>query len=70
LDKPTEKQKLAAYSTVGLMFPSSIAIGAVIGFFLDKWWHTTPWMLIIFTLYGVVAGFVNLYQVIRKYDGK
>jgi len=62
------KRKLAAYSTVGLMFPISIAVGAGMGYFLDKWLKTSPYLLIIFFLYGVAAGFWNLYKVTKKYS--
>jgi ATP synthase protein I len=63
-DSPVEqKRKLAAYSTVGLMFPVSIAVGLAIGYFLDRWFNTSPYLIIIFTLYGIVGGFVNLIRV-------
>ncbi|MCX6584151.1 MAG: AtpZ/AtpI family protein [Candidatus Aminicenantes bacterium] len=63
-DSPVEqKRKLAAYSTVGLMFPVSIAVGLAIGYFLDRWFHTSPYLIIIFTLYGIAGGFVNLIRV-------
>jgi ATP synthase protein I len=55
-----EKRRLADYSSVGIMFPASIAVGLAIGYFLDQWLHTSPYLLIIFTLYGVAAGFRNL----------
>jgi ATP synthase protein I len=60
-----QKKKLAAYSTVGLMFPVSIAVGLAIGYYLDHWLHTSPYLLIIFTLYGIAGGFVNLIRVTR-----
>lgn len=65
-----EKKKWAAYSTVGLMFPTSIAVGFFMGYLLDKLFKTSPYLLIIFTLYGIAAGFVNLYKVTKKYGKK
>jgi ATP synthase protein I len=67
-DKREEKRKLAAYSTLGLMFPTSIAIGLGIGYFLDKLFKTSPYLTVIFTIYGVAAGFWNLYKVTKQYD--
>lgn len=65
-DNPTaQKRKLAAYSTVGLMFPVSIAVGLAFGYLLDGWFHTSPYLLILFTLYGIAGGFVNLIRVTR-----
>ncbi|HLP44970.1 MAG TPA: AtpZ/AtpI family protein [Candidatus Kapabacteria bacterium] len=66
-DKPSaQKKKFASYTTIGLMFPVSIAVGLAIGYFLDNLFHTAPYLLIIFTLYGVAAGFVNLIRVTRS----
>jgi F0F1-type ATP synthase assembly protein I len=62
-----DKKKWAAYSTVGLMFPTSIAVGFGIGYLLDSLFKTSPYLLIIFTLYGVAAGFVNLIKVTKQY---
>ena len=62
-----EKKKLAAYSSVGFMFPASIAVGVAIGYFLDELFKTSPYLLIIFTLYGIAAGFVNLIKVTRQH---
>jgi ATP synthase protein I len=52
------------------MFPASIAIGGLFGYFFDRWLHTAPWLLIVFILYGVAAGFVNLVQVTRRYESR
>ena len=68
--KDDDKKNLAAYSTVGLMFPVSIAVGAAIGYMLDKWLNTAPYLLVIFTLYGVAAGFWNLYKVTKRMSDK
>jgi F0F1-type ATP synthase assembly protein I len=61
-----EKKKWAAYSTVGLMFPASIVVGFAIGYFLDQLFKTSPYLLIIFTLYGIAAGFVNLIKISKQ----
>ena len=61
-----DNKKLAAYSTVGLMFPISIGIGWVIGHFLDEWLKTSPYLTIAFVFYGIAAGFWNLFKVTKK----
>jgi ATP synthase protein I len=48
------------YFYMGLMFPSAIIVGTLIGYFIDKKFHTTPWGLLIGFIFGVIAGFVNL----------
>ncbi len=60
-----EKRRFADYSTVGFMFPASIAVGVAIGYFLDQWLNTAPYLLIVFTLYGIAAAFRNLFRIGR-----
>jgi F0F1-type ATP synthase assembly protein I len=50
------------------MFPASIAVGVGIGYFLDELFKTSPYLLIIFALYGIAAGFANLIKVTRHHE--
>ncbi|MDH7513144.1 MAG: AtpZ/AtpI family protein [Clostridiales bacterium] len=59
-------RRLAELSSLGLMLPSSIAVGLAIGYVLDKALGTWPWLLAIFTLLGVVSGFISLIRGLRK----
>jgi ATP synthase protein I len=52
------------------MFPTSITVGFAMGYFLDKLFNTSPYLLIIFTIYGIAAGFVNLIKVSKQYGKK
>ena len=64
------KGKWIEYSSVGLMFPASILVGFAIGHFLDKWLRTDPWLTIAFILYGIAAGFYNLFSQSRRDEPK
>jgi ATP synthase protein I len=64
--KDQGKKNLADYSSVGIMFPVSIALGAGMGYLLDKWLNTAPYLLAMFTLYGAAAAFWNLYKVTKR----
>jgi F0F1-type ATP synthase assembly protein I len=64
------RKKWIEYSSLGLMFPVSILVGFAIGFFLDKWLKTDPWLTIIFILYGILAGFYNLFNQTRRNEPK
>jgi F0F1-type ATP synthase assembly protein I len=61
-------QLLEAYS-IAWMFPASIGAGFVIGWGLDKVFHTRPWLMWIFTGVGVLAAFVNLFRIGMRSDG-
>lgn len=60
--------KLGELLTVGFTFALSIVIGLLTGHYLvDGWLGTAPWGVIVFTIFGVVAGFINLYRISKKY---
>jgi len=56
------------YSALGLEMGLAIAIGVGIGSYLDKRLGTAPWLLILFFLFGTVAGFRNLYRAMKRME--
>ena len=67
-EKPLLKQLLEA-SSVGIQLVLSTFVGFAMGYFLDKFLKTSPWLTIIFLILGVVAGFRELLRVAREEDG-
>ncbi|MCM2358872.1 MAG: AtpZ/AtpI family protein [Geobacteraceae bacterium] len=66
---------LGMISTMGISMAVAIAIGVYIGWQLDRWLGTEPWFFFIFLLFGIVAGFRNIYiiagrEIKRDDDGK
>lgn len=55
-------------SSIGWMFPIAIALGYGWGYLMDKWFGTYPWLTGIFTLFGIVAAFINLFRMAGKSD--
>ena len=47
---------------LGVEFVAGIAVGSIIGFFLDKWLGTTPWLFLVFFVLGTGAGFLNVFR--------
>ena len=52
--------------TAGLHFGASVGIGAIFGWWLDKKFETEPYLVLVFLCMGLVAGFINLYRLVRK----
>lgn len=50
-------------SIVGIQFPVAMALGYFWGKWMDGLFGTEPWMTIIFSIFGVIAGFVNLFRI-------
>jgi ATP synthase protein I len=67
-DKPRrpDLRRLAELSSLGLILPSSIAIGLFFGYFLDRWLGTAPWFLLSFTVLGIVSGLLSLFRALKK----
>ena len=68
MDNETKKmfRTLGFVSTAGLAMAISIALGALIGYYLDKKYDTAPWLFIIFLFFGIIAAFRNLYLMYKK----
>ena len=47
---------------MGTEMVAAVLIGLGIGYFLDRWLSTHPWMTLLFFLFGTVAGFRNVYR--------
>jgi ATP synthase protein I len=59
-------RRLAELASVGLILPSSIAVGLFFGYFLDRWLGTEPWLLLTFTVLGIASGLLSLFRALRK----
>jgi ATP synthase protein I len=57
---------LGFVSTIGMSMAIAIALGALIGHYLDKWLNTSPWFLLVFVGFGIAAAFRNLYIIYKK----
>lgn len=67
-DKPRrpDVRRLAELSSIALILPSSIAVGLFLGYLLDRWLGTAPWLLLIFTVLGIVSGLLSLFRGLKK----
>lgn len=51
-------------------FVAAIVVGAVIGWQFDRWFGTSPALLILFLGFGVAAGFWNVYRLAVPPQGR
>ena len=59
-------RQLGALSTVGLSFVLAIVMGFGAGYLLDQWLGTN-WLWIVFFLFGLAAGVLNVYRTTAKF---
>ena len=45
---------------------SAVAVGTIIGFILDSWFDTKPWLIIIFFFLGSAAGMLNVIRTANR----
>ena len=68
-DKSKEGSVKAAMTiaSLGLTFVISSLIGAAAGYYADRYFGTAPWLMLVFLLFGIAAGFKNIYTALKKY---
>jgi ATP synthase protein I len=67
-DRKRLYKRVARYSAVGAEMGLSVAIGVAIGYYLDRYFHSGPWLTLIFLILGVVAGFRSLFSLMKDLD--
>jgi ATP synthase protein I len=66
IKKNKNNQKNEKISNFGEAFKLSteliaaVAVGTIIGFILDDWFGTKPWLILTFFFVGVIAGITNV----------
>jgi ATP synthase protein I len=55
-------------SSVGIELGLSVAIGLLIGFYMDKWLGTEPWLMLLWLGFGVAAGFRGVIRAVNRAD--
>ncbi|MGB0682732.1 MAG: AtpZ/AtpI family protein [Magnetovibrionaceae bacterium] len=53
---------------VGVELVAGVIVGLAIGWALDEWLGTRPWLMLVFILLGGAAGILNVYKVAQGYD--
>jgi ATP synthase protein I len=59
---------LLTYGTLGIEMGVSLAIGLAIGYFLDRYFKTSPVLTFIFMILGLAAGMKRLYVLWKKME--
>lgn len=60
---------LALVVSIGVNLVATTFVGLAIGYYLDEYFSTGPWLTVIFLVLGIAAGFRQIYMVLKKYGG-
>ena len=55
---------------LGSELVAAVAVGTIIGFILDSWFDTKPWLIIIFFFLGAAAGMLNVIRTANQMQKK
>lgn len=73
-DKRQLFRSLGFVSSLGISMVAASFIGLFIGYTLDGWWGTAPWMTLLWLGFGIAAGFRNIFiltrRALREQNGK
>ena len=62
----SEQSKLALTLTVVTLFSSNILGGILVGYLLDRWLGTGPWMVITGIVLGLTSAIIGLIRVLNR----
>ena len=74
--KKANISKQSSSSNLGVAFKMStemvaaVVVGTIIGFILDNWFGTKPWLILIFFFVGVIAGILNVIRSAKNMQRK
>ncbi len=51
---------------LGTELVAAVVVGTIIGFILDSWFGTKPLLIIVFFLFGAVAGITNVIRAAKR----
>jgi len=57
---------LSVLSQIGITIVVCVAVGIFLGLLLDRLLGTSPWLLIVLTLLGIIAAFKSIFDFARK----
>ncbi len=54
-------------ASMGMAMVVTTFLGLVVGLYPDKVFEPQPWLMIVFLILGIAAGFRNIYVTIKRY---
>lgn len=60
-------KKMVWMTSLGVSMVLATFVGLYIGVYLDDKFSTEPWLTILFLIIGIMAGFRNIYTLVKKY---
>ena len=70
ISKESPSSKLGMAFKMSTEMVAAVVVGTIIGFILDNWFGTKPWLILIFFFVGVIAGILNVIRSAKSMQEK
>ena len=70
ISKHSSSSKLGIAFKMSTEMVAAVLVGTIIGFILDTWFGTKPWLILIFFFVGVIAGILNVFRSAKNMQSK
>ena len=66
LDQEKRGSFMGGAFKLGTELVAAVAVGTIIGFILDSWFDSKPWLIIVFFFLGAAAGLLNVIRAANR----
>lgn len=56
--------------SIGTTFSSQVVGGVILGYLLDRWLATSPWLSVTGLLLGTLGAFVTIWRLLKRLDNQ
>ncbi len=65
---PVDQAAVGVGVRIAIELLSGLLVGLGVGYALDRWLGTRPWLLLLFLVLGATAGFMNVLRAVRNLE--
>jgi len=58
--------QVGLYTSLGFVLPAGAFAGSAIGWLLDRWLHSSPWLTVILGFLGSAAGLTEVLRILGR----
>jgi ATP synthase protein I len=63
--EPSAWHGLAELTSIGMAMVLATILGLAAGYYADRWLGTSPWLMLLGLVLGIIAGFVSMFRSVK-----
>jgi ATP synthase protein I len=68
MGEESQQKRLTLAWSAGATISSQVVGGLLLGYLLDRWLGTDPWLSVVGLVLGTLSGFIGLYRLVLRLD--